>query len=194
MAPRIARRFDPEDVVLSAYRSFFVRARNGMFSLEHSGDLWRLLVGIVLNKLHHQVARHTAEMRSVDREQPLPAGGDSAWSLIPALVQSPTAEHAVEVAELVEMLMVQLDSRSRRIFELRLHDHRIDEIAVAARLNERTVRRILDGIKSRLRSRLLDSQQPDSAAAAMSPANFRKQLTDNRLPQRNQTVRLPALN
>src|SRR5690349_3686416 len=83
MAPRIARRFDPEDVVLSAYRSFFARARNGNFSLEHSGDLWRLLVGIVLKKLYHQVARHTADKRSIDRERSLPAGGDSAWSHVP---------------------------------------------------------------------------------------------------------------
>src|SRR4051794_20016718 len=68
MAPKIARRFDPEDVVLSAYRTFFVRARNGQFTLSRSGDLWRLLVGIMLKKLYHQTAQHTAAKRSVDRE------------------------------------------------------------------------------------------------------------------------------
>src|SRR5258708_6666093 len=77
IAPKIARRFDAEDVVLSAYRSFFVRARNGQFSLAHSGDLWRLLVGIVLKKLYHHAAPHPADKRSIDREEPLPAGGDS---------------------------------------------------------------------------------------------------------------------
>src|SRR5260370_62016 len=50
MAPKIARRFDAEDVVLSAYRSFFVRARDGQFSLINSGDLWRLLVTIVTGR------------------------------------------------------------------------------------------------------------------------------------------------
>jgi len=44
MAARLARRIDPEDVVLSAYRSFFVAARRDRFALRRSGDLWRLLV------------------------------------------------------------------------------------------------------------------------------------------------------
>jgi hypothetical protein len=71
IAPKIARRFDAEDVVLSAYRSFFVRARDGQFSLAQSGDLWRLLVGIMLRKLYHQAAHHSADKRSIDREQAL---------------------------------------------------------------------------------------------------------------------------
>ena len=91
MGRKIARRFDAEDAVLSAYRSFFVRSRNGQFTLNRSGDLWRLLVGIVLKKLYRQVAHHTADKRSVDREQPLPAGGDSAWANYQPAANSPTA-------------------------------------------------------------------------------------------------------
>ncbi len=58
LSEKIARRIDPEDVVLSAYRSFFVAARNGRFVLDRDGDLWRLLVSITLHKLHRQVAAH----------------------------------------------------------------------------------------------------------------------------------------
>src|SRR5262245_19315092 len=94
IAPKIARRFDAEDVVLSAYRSFFVRAREGQFSLARSGDLWRLLVGIVLKKLYHQAAHHTADRRSIDREEPLPDGGDSAWDAFPTAGRTPTPEEA----------------------------------------------------------------------------------------------------
>src|SRR5215469_11207745 len=68
LAPRVARRVDPEDVVLSAYSSFFVRARNGQLSLRRSGDLWRLLVAVTLNKVRHQVARHEAGKRATRRE------------------------------------------------------------------------------------------------------------------------------
>src|SRR5438552_7151540 len=108
MAPKIARRFDAEDVVLSAYRSFFVRARDGQFALTDSGDLWRLLVTIVLRKLYRQAAHHTADKRSVDREQPLPDGGDSVWESFQPVSGSPTVEEAVAMADLVEGFMAEL--------------------------------------------------------------------------------------
>jgi hypothetical protein len=46
LSPKLATRTDPEDVVLSAYRSFFVGVRKGRFRLRRSGDPWRLLVSI----------------------------------------------------------------------------------------------------------------------------------------------------
>ena len=150
IAPRIARRFDAEDVVLSAYRSFFVRARDGRFSLSHSGALWRLLVGIVLRKLYHLAAHHTAEKRSIDREQPLPAGGESAWEALAPASANPTAEEAVAMAELVEAFMAQLEPLSRHVVELRLQDCRIVDIAAATHRSERTIRRILEDLRQRL--------------------------------------------
>jgi hypothetical protein len=156
MAPKIARRFDPEDVVLSAYRTFFVRARNGQFTLSRSGDLWRLLVGIVLKKLYHKTAEHMAAKRSVDREMPLPAGGESAWHFVLPPSRYPKAEEAVAMAELVETLMAGLEPLSRRVLEMRLSDHRLDEIASATNRSERTVRRILDDLKTQLEKVLLE--------------------------------------
>jgi DNA-directed RNA polymerase specialized sigma24 family protein len=156
IAPRIARRFDAEDVVLSAYRSFFVRARDGQFSLAHSGDLWRLLVGIVHRKIYHQAARHTADKRSIDREQPLPAGGESVWQAIAPASPSPSADEAVAMAELIEDFMQQLEPLSRRVVELRLQDYRIIDIAAATHRSERTVRRILENLRQRLESMLTD--------------------------------------
>lgn len=67
LSPRLSARTDPEDVVLSAYRSFFVAAREGQFTLARSGDLWRLLVAITLHKLYRQVRRHEAASRSAPR-------------------------------------------------------------------------------------------------------------------------------
>src|SRR5688572_10742761 len=52
LAARLAQRIDAEDVVMSAYRSFFVAARQGRFELERGGDLWRLLVEVTLHKLY----------------------------------------------------------------------------------------------------------------------------------------------
>src|SRR5207245_6051067 len=65
LSSQLARRFDPEDVVQSAYRSFFVGARDGRYVLTRSGDLWRLMVGITLNKLYRQVQHHQDRKRVV---------------------------------------------------------------------------------------------------------------------------------
>ncbi len=68
LSSRLARHIDPEDVVQSAYRSFFSGARAGRYVLKRSGDLWRLLVAITLPKLHHQVERPPAGKRRYPRE------------------------------------------------------------------------------------------------------------------------------
>jgi eukaryotic-like serine/threonine-protein kinase len=154
LAPRIARRVDPEDIVMSAYRSFFVRARDGRFTLTRSGDLWRLLVGIVLKKLYHQAARHTAEKRSVGREVLLPAGGDSVWGVRGPPSTTPGPAEALALAELVENFMATLTSDERRVLELRLLDNRVTEIALAVGRHERTVRRLLTELENRLKSLL----------------------------------------
>ena len=169
MARKVASRFDPEDVVLSAYRTFFVRVRNGQFSLSRSGDLWRLLVGIVLKKLYHQSARHTAEKRSVLREEPLPEGSDLSWKLSLHDLRSPTAEQAVAMAELVESLMAGADPLARQVLEMRLSEYRIVEIARVVQRNERTVRRILDELKTRLARLLETAGEPLPFAAQPLP-------------------------
>src|SRR5262245_3026211 len=64
----LAPRVDAEDVVQSAYRSFFVLARDGDVLLRESGDLWRLLVRITLRKVYRSARRHRAGCRSVERE------------------------------------------------------------------------------------------------------------------------------
>ena len=166
MAPRIAQRFDPEDVVLSAYRSFFLRARNGQFSLASSGDLWKLLVGIMLNKLHRQVARHSADKRDARRDQPLPEGADSAWQTFALSKQAPAPEEAAAMAELVETFMAELEPAQRRVLELRLLDHTLEEIAALTKRNERTVRRTLHVLARRLRERLFETGEEKSEARA----------------------------
>src|SRR3954469_6850900 len=71
LSPRLAQRTDPEDIVLSVYRSFFVGARGGRYTLNRAGDLWRLLAAITKHKLLREIRRQGAERRSVDVEIPL---------------------------------------------------------------------------------------------------------------------------
>src|SRR5262249_52345354 len=70
IGPKLKRRVDAEDIVQSAFRSFFVHAKGDDYQLVQSGDLWRLLASITLNKLHHRIEKQTAAKRSIHREAP----------------------------------------------------------------------------------------------------------------------------
>ena len=150
LAPRVARRVDADDIVMSAYRSFFVRARGGRLSLRRSGDLWRLLAAITINKVRRQAAHHQAEKRSIRREEDLTASATEFFA------NHPSAEHAVAAAEELERIMEALSPAKRRILELRLLDYSHAEIAADLGRSERTVRRMLDELQIHLRQRLLN--------------------------------------
>ena len=70
LSTRLARRTDPEDIVLSVYRSFFVEAREGRYTLGRGGDLWRLLSSITRHKLLRQVRHQSAGPPLVRRRGP----------------------------------------------------------------------------------------------------------------------------
>src|SRR5271165_5672841 len=70
LSSKLARRLDPEDVLQSAYRSFFAGARAGRYELKRGGDLWRLLVAITLHKLQDQADYHGAGKRNINIEKP----------------------------------------------------------------------------------------------------------------------------
>jgi RNA polymerase sigma factor (sigma-70 family) len=150
LSPRLASRTDPDDVVMSAWRSFFVGARAGRFSLVRSGDLWRLLVSITLHKLYRHVRHHTAELRSIRVEGPLGlVDGES--QLIDH--REPTPEEALALSDELETLLAQLDPFARRVVELRLQGEQLAQIAVETGRAERTVRRTLAHIRQRLSER-----------------------------------------
>jgi RNA polymerase sigma factor (sigma-70 family) len=150
LSAKLARRVDPEDVVHSAYRSFFADVREGRYQLERGGDLWQLLVTITLNKVQHQVERHTSQKRAVNREQPY-SSEDSLVAIQGVIgAREPSPAEALALTDQVEQLMRPLDAAQRRMLELRLQGYNLEEIAAAAQCSEATVRRLLDRIKRQL--------------------------------------------
>jgi RNA polymerase sigma-70 factor (ECF subfamily) len=157
LSERLARHVDPEDVVQSAFCSFFTGARAGRFALRRSGDLWRLLVGITLHKLQHQVERHTAGKRAAGREHPLAREGSVLEAQGEVLAREPTPAEAAALADTLEHVLRGLEPLQRRMVELRLQGCSLDEIAADVRRSERTVRRVLERVKGRLRQ---EGQEP----------------------------------
>ncbi|MCA9009944.1 MAG: protein kinase [Planctomycetaceae bacterium] len=148
LGARIARRLDAEDVVMSAYRSFFINARAGRFWIQESGDLWALLAKITLRKLYRSIEHHSAEMRSVFREvQSTDAYHPHEW----VISEQPAVEQAVALADEVESVLRKLPLQHRRVVELRLQGEFMGDIAKDVGLSERTVRRILAEIETQLR-------------------------------------------
>jgi RNA polymerase sigma-70 factor (ECF subfamily) len=150
LAPCLARHVDPEDVVQSAYRSFFTGARAGRYDLGRSGDMWRLLVAITLHKLQHQVERHTAAKRDVSRVCHFGEEGSLVLLRGEVPAREPTPAEAAALADTVQQLLTGLQPLERRMVELRLQEYSLDEIAAEVCRSERTVRRLLERVKERL--------------------------------------------
>ncbi len=135
LSATLRRRLDPEDIVQSAFRSFFVGAREGRFEAATDADLWSLLATITLRKLAHQARRHRSEKRSVLRESEPP----DEWTA-PAR-EVPTAEEAALLADELEWLVETVDGLDREILERQLSGQDIRVIADELAVSERTVRR-----------------------------------------------------
>src|SRR5262249_24826469 len=78
----LRHKVDPEDIVQSAYKSFFVRYGAGKLQVQDWGNLWGLLTMITLRKCLDRVEYHQAERRDVQREagaQPGTPGTEPWW-------------------------------------------------------------------------------------------------------------------
>lgn len=143
LSRKLARRVDPEDIVLSAYRSFFLAARKSDVTIPSTDNLWQLLTTVTLRKLSHQARRHFAMRRSIDREQ-----HDESHTHLAEPTQESTAEHAVLIADQVEAILTQLDPKTREVFVLTLQGQDPETIAQKLDCHERSVRRALQKIRS----------------------------------------------
>jgi RNA polymerase sigma-70 factor, ECF subfamily len=163
LSEKMQRRVDPEDVVQSAYRSFFRQARDDRYELKRSGDLWRLLAAITINKTMGQVEFHRAAKRSIDGEAAWP-NDDTASLISPVVIaREPTVHEALALADEIETFMQTLEPRERKVLELRLQDRDSTEIADEIGCATRTVRRVMERVKAALAERLeqTKSDEPD---------------------------------
>ncbi len=150
ISTRLVRRIDAEDVVQSVYGDFFEGAKKGNYILERSGDLWRLLVGITMNKLRKQFEFHGADKRDYQREQNV--GVDESTGQAEWQPESPDASHPeiIAIVDQLEHFLQKLKPSLRSILELRLQGHSVQEIAEYVQLSDRHVRRELDSVRELL--------------------------------------------
>src|SRR5436190_8655524 len=153
---RSARRraADEEDVVQSAFHSFFQGMTRGRFpQLGDRDNLWRLLVVITARKAVDQLAHEHAKRRGggtlqgESRMSPGPGGWDEA-GIEQVVGDEPTPEFAAQVAEEYERLLDLLgDDTLRRVAVWKMEGLTNDEVAARLDCSRRTVARKLETIR-----------------------------------------------
>lgn len=142
----VACRLDADDIVQSVFRRFFQAARSGRYRLPSGDELWDLLMVITLNRLrsaeqHHRAGkrdlRQTVAWTAVDASEP-DKGRD----------ESPDAVFTLAVDE----ALGKLTEPSREVMRLRMEGHEVAEIAGLTGRSKRTVERMLQEAKQKLRS------------------------------------------
>jgi RNA polymerase sigma-70 factor (ECF subfamily) len=146
----LRRKVDPEDVVQSAYKSFFLRYGAGKLEVRDWDNLWGLLTVITLRKCFDRVEYHRAERRDVQREaaaHPGAAGAEPWWQ---AVAREPTPDEAAVLAETVEQLLRGLAEDERPVLEMSLQGYTTQEISERLARPERTVRRLRERLRKEL--------------------------------------------
>ena len=146
LSRKLARRLDSEDIVMSAWRSFFAAAGRDQIAVPDDDNLWPLLVTMTLRKLARQAERHTASKRSVNEEV-----ASESWPEVVA--RDPTPDEAAMVTDEVESLMAALSQTDRDILNRRLQGEEHAAIAAATGCSERTVRRALQRARTEFLAR-----------------------------------------
>jgi len=142
MNRRFRRKEDPEDVVQSAFRTFYRRNALGEFHVDSSVDLWRLLETITRHKLLKHVEKHDAAKRNPKREE-YPDGDELRG-------RGPTPEEAAMAADLLESALAGLDETYVKVLHMRLQNCTEEEIAAKLGCTRSFVRTKLDRIRDRL--------------------------------------------
>lgn len=151
----LRRKVDPEDVVQSAYKSFFHRYGEGKLDVQDWGNLWGLLTMITLRKCLDRIEYHRAECRDVKRDAATQAGAAGREPWWEAIARDPTPEEAAVLAEIVEQLLRGLAADERPILELSLQGYSTQEISEQLGRPERSVRRLRERVKKQLERRQL---------------------------------------
>ena len=134
----LARRLDPDDIVQSVFRRFFVATGRGRYHLPTDADLWNLFVTITLNRLRSAERFHRAAKRDVHRSV------DAAALAAVADDETGTLDRAV--ADALDLL----PDTHREVVQLRLDGWEVAELANRIGRSKRTVERMLQEARERL--------------------------------------------
>ena len=127
----------------------------GQFDVQDSDGLWGLLCVITLNKVRKHARYHNRKRRAIKRDRSISPRDDQP-GMEPA-GPDPTAEEIGLFVDELEQLLCGLESEERQIVDHKLQGYTNHEIAERLGCSERTVRRMVKRIQSRMQT-MLDSE------------------------------------
>ncbi len=139
ISPQLQQRVGGDDIAQSVYRSFFQRAKDGVFEIEKSGDLWRLLAFMANRKIRRKVEFNTAKKRSIQTEQ----SADASERRIDIAGSEPDPSEQASVDDAIESVLSQICRQWKEILELAQKSTDVPEIASATGVSETDVRKVL---------------------------------------------------
>lgn len=146
--------FDSMDFVQSVWTSLFVNPEREEVDFANAGHFRKFLAGVVTNKVNYQYRRRTQSKKyELAREEPLYVrrGDHDQPREVPA--SDPTASQEVQATERMAQLAAGRSPAEAEALELRRRGLTFDDIAARTGLNERTVRRLIDGLRDHLEAR-----------------------------------------
>lgn len=147
---RANSKVDPDDVVQSVYRSFFLRQQDDQFELDGWDSIWALLAKITIRKCGREIQALRAAKRDYRRENLQQSVENSNRDREEIIDLIPTPSEAAVLNETLELLMEGLDEKKREMLSLRLQGYTVLEVSQKTGRTERAVYRLLSSVKSKL--------------------------------------------
>ena len=145
ISERLASRVDPEDIVQSVFRTFFLRARDGQFKVEDPDDLCKLLARITINKTLRQIAYHLRAKRN--RGQEAGQGEVTDELLLAVCSGEPSPEAAATFVDELGHFLDDMPEEDQKVLALRMEGYGTMEIAEKLGISTRKVRRLMERIR-----------------------------------------------
>ena len=153
---RLRRKLDPEDVVQSAFQSFFRLHSEQETHFENWAALWGLLSLITLRKCGRKLEYFKAACRDIEQENStclnarMLEDSRSDWE---AVAGDPTPAQAAILTDTLQVLLSELGEQERLVATLCLQGYPVPEISAQIGRSERTVQRILERLEADLTQR-----------------------------------------
>lgn len=144
----LAAKEEADDIVQSVFKSFFRKASAGLYDVPAGEELWNLLLVITINKIRAKGNYHRAAKRDMRL-----AAGDQPLNAVPA----DGAGNDVALAELqmvIDGILRGLPDKSAEIVERRIAGHEVNDIVSQVKRSKRTVERVLQDFRERLRAKI----------------------------------------
>lgn len=139
----LAVRIDAEDIVQSVFRTFFRRVSDGHYLIPEGDELWKLLLVIALNKVRMIAEFHRAGKRDISHTKPI---GDRDYA---------NKSDATQILRMtIDDVLTTLPEAHRLVVRARIDGHEIAEISELVSVSRRSVERILQSFRKRLRQTL----------------------------------------